>query len=135
MSDAMLQVLGFHRIKGLSNVEQFERHLAAFLDSGAYVFFDAGTPVLLFGRQLVDRIRGLRIEIFPREHAPPHFHVKGGDIDAVFALSNCSLLYGTISRRDEDLVRFWYARAKERLVEVWNATRPSDCPVGPIDAL
>jgi hypothetical protein len=126
----MLQILGFDRIKDLSRVEQFERHLASFLDSGAYVYSDEGAPVLLFGRQLVDRIRGLRIEIFPREHAPPHFHVKGGDIDAAFALSDCSLLYGTISRRDEDLVRFWYARARGRLVDVWNATRPSDCPVG-----
>jgi hypothetical protein len=131
----MLQILGFDRIKDLSRVEQFERHLASFLDSGAYVYSDEGAPVLLFGRQLVDRIRGLRIEIFPREHAPPHFHVKGGDIDAAFALSDCSLLYGTISRRDEDLVRFWYARARGRLVDVWNATRPSDCPVGRVDAL
>jgi Domain of unknown function (DUF4160) len=115
MSDAMLQVLGFHRINNLSRIEQFEQFLASFLDSGAYIQFDDGVRVLLFGRQLVERIRGMRIEIFPREHAPPHFHVKGGDVDAAFTLSDCTFLHGTISRRDEDLVRFWYAKAGERL--------------------
>lgn len=134
MSEVMLRLLGFGRVKSFSTVEDFERHLALLLGSGAYVFLDDGRPMLLLGRQLVDRVHGLRIEIFSREHAPPHFHVASGDIDAIFAISDCALLRGTIDRKSEELVRFWYSKTRERLVEVWNATRPSDCPVGRVDA-
>lgn len=135
MSDAMLRILGFDRINDFTKIDDFEHHLSRLFESGAYVYFDRAQPILLFGRQLVERLGGLKIEIYAREHAPPHFHVKGGDVDAVFAIADCSLLRGTIGRREEDLVRFWFNKSKGRLVEVWNSTRPAGCPVRQINAL
>lgn len=91
-----------------------------------------GEPRLIFKRALVNRIGTLKIEIYPNEHAPPHFHVKSNDIDAVFAISDCQLLQGRISGKEERLINFWHSGAKTKLIEVWNRTRPTNCPVGRI---
>lgn len=84
-------------------------------------------------RQLVARVQVLRIEVFSREHSPPHFHVRSADIDAVLAVRDGSFIGGTIDGRSRRLVEWWYARAKGVVVTAWNESRPSDCPVGPID--
>jgi len=49
-----------------------------------------------------------------------------------FAIDDCSLLRGSITDRDQQMVRYWHAQAGPLLVRVWNETRPSDCPIGPI---
>jgi hypothetical protein len=87
---------------------------------------------LLYIKVRVDHVHGLRIDIFPTEHPPPHFHVKAADLDVTFAIEDCRLLHGRIGSRELALIQWWYARSREKLVAVWNATRPSDCPVGPI---
>ena len=83
-------------------------------------------------RALVGHINGMRIEIYPKEHPPAHFHIRGGDINASFAIEDGRCLEGTIGGREQALVRFWYKNARHTLIEIWNHTRPSDCQVGPI---
>jgi hypothetical protein len=130
----MEKLLGFNRISEFATVEEFEQHLERLFTGGVYIFHDGSRKFPIFGRALVERLNGLRIEIYPREHAPPHFHVRANDIDAAFSIEDGSLLYGSIDRRAQDLIEYWFLKAKPRLIEVWNATRPSDCPVGPISA-
>ncbi len=89
---------------------------------------------LMFIRQRVDTVKGLRIVIFPDEHPPPHFHVQGNGINASFSIVDCTLLKGTADRQVLALVQWWYQRGRPKLVTTWNATRPTDCPVGPIVA-
>ena len=98
--------------------------------SGGFSVWEDGT--LYNVRQLVERVNGLKIEIYPREHPPPHFHVLGGDIDASFSITDCSLIKGKIGRRDKELIQWWHNRCRTILINTWNETRPSDCPVGPI---
>jgi hypothetical protein len=83
-------------------------------------------------RQLVERIDGLRIEVFSREHAPPHFHISGGGINAEFTIAECKLLKGKIGKREKDIVKWWYKRSKPIIILAWNEARPSDCPIGKI---
>lgn len=83
-------------------------------------------------RQLVARIGGLQIHIYANDHAPPHFHIKGPDVDATFTIQDCTFERGNIDGREQKLVRWWYQRSRSQLIAAWNATRPSDCPVGPI---
>ncbi len=84
-------------------------------------------------KQLVERVNGLRIEVFSREHPPPHFHISGGGISATFSITDCKHLEGKIGGREKALVKWWYDRSRPTLVRAWNKTRPTDCPVGPID--
>lgn len=83
-------------------------------------------------RALVDNVAGLRIEIFSNEHAPPHFHIRANGINAVFSISDCSLIQGEIGDREYKMIKWWYRRSRKKLIEFWNNTRPSDCKVGSI---
>lgn len=78
----------------------------------------------------VDRIRSIRIEVFSAEHAPPHFHVSGPDIDATFRVSDGSLLAGTISKKNRRVVESFFNKHRRKVVAVWNRTRPDGSPVG-----
>lgn len=87
---------------------------------------------LLSIRQLVDYVAGLRIEIYAAEHPPPHFHVKAQGIEAVFSINDGSFVRGIIGARERKLIGWWYNRSRAHLIRIWNQTRPTDCPVGPI---
>ena len=83
-------------------------------------------------RALVGNANGLKIEIYPREHPPAHFHVRSVGVNATFTVEDCKYLEGKISRREQDLVEFWYKHSRPLLIKKWNELRPSDCQVGPI---
>jgi hypothetical protein len=122
--------------------QQIERQVisAATLDEAAAslaLLFSSGLSVwqsdtLYYTKQVVARVHGLKIEMYAREHPPPHFHVTGGGINATFSLEDCSLINGEISGREQALVRWWYRRSGSILISAWNQSRPSDCPVGPV---
>ena len=91
-----------------------------------------GKQTLIFKRARVDRVGAMSIEIYANEHAPPHFHVKSHDINATFSIIDCRRLNGEISSNDERLIKLWHSGTKKKLIEIWNRTRPANCPVGPI---
>jgi hypothetical protein len=95
-----------------------------------YAVGDDGT--LWFIKRRVDEVEGMKIEIRPKEHAPPHFHVKSANIDASFRIENCELLKGTIGGRERKIIEWWHKHSKSKLVLIWNETRPTNCPVGQI---
>ncbi len=80
---------------------------------------------------LVDRFAGLRVEVFAREHSPPHFRVSVNGETANYRISDCAQLNGGL-RRYYSEVRGWHADAenKQMLIKAWNRLRPTDCPVG-----
>lgn len=116
-------------IRRVTTVDEFALTSERLIDGGFAVWSDGS---LLETRQLVDRARGLRIEIHPREHPPPHFHIRAPGLRVSFAIEDCRLLEGSISGRDRALVEWWYRHSRGRLIAVWNATRPTDCTVGAI---
>ena len=74
---------------------------------------------------------GMKIEIFAREHPPPHFRVKHNGRTANFAIADCRVLNGDERiLKYERNVRHWWKTNKPKLIKVWNETRPADCPVG-----
>ena len=82
---------------------------------------------------MVARVDGLKVKIFADEHPPPHFHVEYQGESASFSILNCERLEGVAGlERYEKAIHYWWERNQSRLIETWNTTRPSDCPVGPI---
>lgn len=79
--------------------------------------------------QLVAQLNGLKIEIFANEHPPPHFRVRYAGETADYAIADCQQLSGGLSKWYKN-VKKWHQKNKDRLISVWNATRPTDCPVG-----
>jgi hypothetical protein len=118
-----------HTLSKAESLEDLTRVLFLLITGGYSVWTDGR---LLNIRALVEALGSLRIVIHPNEHPPPHFHVIGSGINASFAIDNCALLRGDIGSRERQLVEYWHRRGRTRLVDVWNKTRPSDCPVGPI---
>lgn len=78
---------------------------------------------------LVDKFSGLRVEVFAREHPPPHFRICIGGETANYNIKDCTQLNGKL-KRYYPVVRAWHAENKQRLIETWNKRRPTDCPVG-----
>jgi hypothetical protein len=84
---------------------------------------------------IVARVNGLSIRIWADEHPPPHFHVIYQGQDASFSILDCSRLPGVSGlERYERTIRDWWEKNKIRLIKEWNASRPTDCPVGPVEA-
>jgi hypothetical protein len=117
------------RATNAESLQDSAQVLADLLGGGYAVWTDSSLYSI---KQLVARVDGLKIHIYPDEHAPPHFHVLSANIDASFTIEDCTLLKGSIGGRERSLVEWWFARSRPRLVAVWNETRSSDCQVGPI---
>lgn len=91
-------------------------------------------PVMDDGRRLLEEqfvghIQGLKVEIFSDEHPPPHFRVKYAGETANYAIRDCRQLNGGLKRWYRT-VKDWHSENKQALIDTWNRTRPSDCPVG-----
>lgn len=117
------------QVRQAATLETATVSLADLLSSEFSVWTDGS---LYYTRQQVARVRGLKIEVFAKEHPPPHFHVTGGGIDAVFSLTDGVQIQSCIGGRDRALVEWWYARSRGVLIEAWKTTRPANCPVGPV---
>lgn len=114
----------------LQDIEEHAEFLEAILVGPYSVMEIDGELKLLHIKALVANVRGLKIEIYPNEHPPPHFHVKSANVDASFAIHDCSLISGEISGFDERKIKYWHGYSKQTLIEKWNAMRPTDCSVG-----
>ena len=79
--------------------------------------------------QLVAHLNGLRIEIFANEHPPPHFRIKYSGETANYTISNCQQINGGLPKWYNN-VKKWHQKNKQKLIDTWNSTRPTDCPVG-----
>jgi len=119
------------RIASSETLDEAALALLRLLSSTLIVWEDGR---LIDTRAVVARLDGLRIVIHTREHGPAHFHVLAPDLNATFAIADGSFLGGSISSKHQRLVEYWYASARPLLVRTWNSTRPTDCPVGPIEA-
>jgi hypothetical protein len=92
-------------------------------------------PVLEDGKrflteELVAHLKGLKIQIFSKEHPPLHFRVSYAGETANYSIKDCSQLNGDLKKWYRN-IRLWHSENKSTLIETWNKTRPSDCPVGP----
>lgn len=83
--------------------------------------------------QVVDIVRNVRIEIYVKEHPPPHFHIRLQGQSASFDICTGKLLRGDARRVPYQAIRNWHKNNREKLIETWNNLRPSDCPVGKVE--
>jgi hypothetical protein len=129
----MLELMLKQSLESAHDIESLSTSLEWFLNSGCSVFVDSdGERHLLLGRVLVDRINGLKIHIYAQDHAPPHFHVKSANFNASFTIDACVLLEGSVDGKTRELVTYWHSVCRPKLIEIWNNTRLTNCPVGPI---
>ena len=113
----------------IEEIEQFEIQLSDFLHSGAYIHDDS----FIEARHLVDKLGKIKIEIYSNEHPPAHFHISANGYKASLAIDNCRVLENSgFNSKVIKNIQDWFLYSKDRLIKVWNETRPSDCVVGRI---
>lgn len=102
--------------------EDLERLLARVGESGLLI------------KHLVSLIDGrLRAEVRANEHPPPHFHVTYDGEDASYCIMTGRRLPGVIGmERYDKMVERWWLKNRSKVIDRWNSTRPSNCPVGPV---
>lgn len=79
--------------------------------------------------ETVAKVSGLKVAIFANEHPPPHFRVSCAGDTANFAIKDCEKLNGGLDRWLHT-IQSWHKMNKQLLIETWNRTRPTNCPVG-----
>ncbi len=115
----------------LISFEEWCEYLESLLSGRCYVMATGGKLTVIEIKAYVASIGGLKIEIYPNEHTPPHFHVKSPKIDASFRIDNCECIEGKVSSGIYNIILYWYTNgAKALLIDKWNSTRPTNCVVG-----
>jgi hypothetical protein len=99
-----------------SSVEETLPALEHLLSGGYNVWSDGS---LYFIKERVARVNGLSIYVYPKDHPPPHFHLRGGGIDASFSIQDCTLLNGSVSPRHLALIKWWHLRVQDKLHATW----------------
>jgi len=80
----------------------------------------------------ITRVGGVIIEVYSKEHAPPHFHVRYSGKNATYRIDNCERLEGSLGTNEDKIVKYWFKKGggKDLLIDAWNKTRPGDCSIG-----
>ncbi len=62
---------------------------------------------------------GVVIEMYFRDHAPPHVHAFHGDDEALIAIRTQEVLEGSLPSKPLRLAREWIAARVEELLAKW----------------
>ena len=67
----------------------------------------------------ISEFYGMKIQMFYKDHAPPHFHVRYSDSKATVGIQTLAVLTGSLPRTAERLVLEWARMYQEDLMEDW----------------
>ena len=67
----------------------------------------------------ISRFFGIVIQMYWRDHAPPHVHAVYGSSDCAIDIRSHSVLSGRLPRRAMALTLEWAAEHREELLEDW----------------
>jgi hypothetical protein len=77
-------------------------------------------------------IDGMKIQVFPNEHPPPHFHVIFAEYRALIRIDTMSLWKGSLPRNKLRVVLAWARPRRSLLLAAWKTAIANE-KVGRID--
>jgi hypothetical protein len=103
--------------------------------SGEIIEFTERGELVNFKKALVDQVKGVKVEVFSNEHPPPHFRVIYQGSTANYRIADCVRMNGSgeVVKFEKNIWKWWKTN-KDRLIQIWDERRPTDCPVGPYRA-
>ena len=72
-------------------------------------------------------VEGIRITIYPQDHAPPHFHARIAEYEAMFSIATGDIIEGSLPRSELHVLAAWYVAHKDEIAYLWRevqANRP-----------
>lgn len=71
----------------------------------------------------ISRFLGIIIAMYYNDHAPPHFHARYGDFEAVIAIETGEVIEGRLPPRVLGLAQEWREYHRAELGENWSLAR------------
>jgi hypothetical protein len=68
-------------------------------------------------------IEGIRIMIFVNDHAPPHFHAKYAEFEALISIATGDILEGSLPLAKLRAVPEWFEPRQAHVAFVWSEIR------------
>lgn len=99
----------------MSEIELLNFRLNQFFNM--FIVDDYGN--LFAQRELVGKIQNLKLYIYPKDHNPPHFHVRSPDFDASFNILTCEIINGNIDLKSYKKIKIWHESSIELLINTW----------------
>jgi hypothetical protein len=65
---------------------------------------------------VIEIIDGIKIEIYSREHLPPHFHAKYGEFEVLININTGDIEEGKFPRNKLKVVKNWIADKENKLL-------------------
>ena len=83
----------------------------------------------------VSQFFGIVIQMFWREHAPPHFQAVYGDHEALVEIRTLEVMRGGLPKRAMAMVLEWAAQHRAELMEDWELCQRKELPkkVAPLE--
>ena len=69
---------------------------------------------------------GIVVTMYYNDHAPPHFHAKYAEHEAVLEIDTLEVFQGQLPRRALSLVREWASIHHRALMQAWDAARKGE---------
>jgi len=66
-------------------------------------------------------IDGVKIELYFRDHNPPHFHAIIAEYNAIITIKNQELLEGSLPKNKLKTVLTWAKENEQVLTKIWNS--------------
>ena len=76
----------------------------------------------------ISQFFGIVIQMFWREHAPPHFHALYAEYEALIDIRTLEIIKGSLPKRALALVLEWAAQHLVELMEDWNLCQQKQLP-------
>ncbi len=73
----------------------------------------------------IDRISGIRICVFSRDHLPPHFHAFYGEYEALVTIRDGSVFAGELPRKKMREILAYLAENQNDLLEIFYQLNPT----------
>jgi Domain of unknown function (DUF4160) len=74
----------------------------------------------------ISRFYGIIIYMYFKDHAPPHFHVKYNEYQAVVSIEDFAITKGKLPSKAIGLVMEWATIHQEELIKNWKSLSESD---------
>ena len=80
------------------------------------------------------RFRGVVIQMYFYDHAPPHFHARFNELSVQIAIRDFALIGGSVPPRILGMIVEWASLHQDELLAAWELARHGQAP-GPIAPL
>ena len=76
----------------------------------------------------ISQFFGIVIQMFWREHAPPHFHALYGEYEALIDIRTLEITAGNLPKRALALTIEWAVEHRNELMEDWELCQAKQLP-------